>query len=85
MMALRDTLVYDSENWSTYQPFPVVSLFLFGVKLYRSCHILVKGVSTRALFEQDYQRLRPGSHILIAVLRFSHWPDMIYLGEKHFL
>ena len=28
MMALRDTLVYDSENWSTYQPFPVVSLFL---------------------------------------------------------
>ena len=28
MMVLRDTLVYDFENWSTYQPFPVVSLFL---------------------------------------------------------
>ena len=28
MMVLRDTLVHDSENWFTYQPFPVVSLFL---------------------------------------------------------
>ena len=28
MMVLHDTLMYDSENWSTYQPFPVVSLFL---------------------------------------------------------
>ena len=28
MILLRDTLVYDSENWSTYQPFPVVSIFL---------------------------------------------------------
>ena len=26
---LRDTLVYDSENWSSYQWFPVVSLFLY--------------------------------------------------------
>ena len=25
---LRDTLVYDSENWWADQPFPVVSLFL---------------------------------------------------------
>ena len=31
MMVLWDTLVYDSGNWSAYQPFPVVSLFLcFG-------------------------------------------------------
>ena len=28
MMVVRDTLVYDSENWSADQPFPVVSLFL---------------------------------------------------------
>ena len=28
MMLLRDTLVYDSENWSADQPFPVVSLLL---------------------------------------------------------
>ena len=27
-MVLRDTLFYDSENWSAYQPFPVLSLFL---------------------------------------------------------
>ena len=28
-VVLHDTLVYDSENWSTYQQFAVVSLFLF--------------------------------------------------------
>ena len=28
MMVLRDTLVYDSENWSGDQPFPLLSLFL---------------------------------------------------------
>ena len=28
MMVLRDTLAYDSENWSAFQPFPMVSLFL---------------------------------------------------------
>ena len=28
MMVLRDTLVSDSENWSAYQPFPVVTVFL---------------------------------------------------------
>ena len=28
MMALCKNLVYDSEKWSTYQPFPVVILFL---------------------------------------------------------
>ena len=39
MMALHDTLVCDSENWSTDQPFPVVSLFLcLGAKLY-TCYI----------------------------------------------
>ena len=28
MMVLLDTLIYNSENWSTNQPFLVVSLYL---------------------------------------------------------
>ena len=41
--------VYDSENWSAYQPFPVSGLFIlvFGAKLSRSCHIRDKGVFAR--------------------------------------
>ena len=42
MMLLRDSLVYDSENWTAYQPFLVVSL-LFVFETYRSCHIRNKG------------------------------------------
>ena len=45
-MVLRNTLVYDSENWSADQPFPLYLnlFFVFGAKLYRSCYIRDKGV-----------------------------------------
>ena len=41
MMVLRNALVYDSENWSLISR---TFIFLFGAKLYRSCHIRDKGV-----------------------------------------
>ena len=49
LMALRDTLVYDSDNWSTYSVILVCSfqwcvLFLCLAKLYRSCPIRDKGL-----------------------------------------
>ena len=37
MMVLHDSLVCDPENWSAYQPFPVVSLLCVWARLYRSC------------------------------------------------
>ena len=49
MMVICDTLVYDSENWSIDQPFPVVSLvFSLGPSfILRSCHIRDKDVLTK--------------------------------------
>ena len=49
MMVLRDTLVYDSENWSAYPAVlsSGIFTFVFRAKLSRGCHIRDKSVYDR--------------------------------------